>query len=496
MAVAFKSSVRTFPLASQTSITMSSISVAAGDTLVACGMIYSGAQPPAPMGISDGSSLTWTKRVEQMPGSSRPYLVIWTAAITFTGTVTVGMTKSSSANEWICSVQCWSGVTSIGNVNSANQTGGLPTVSLTTTSPNSAVVMYVADQIAGSQTLVYDESAGTFTTLTGFPTISSFSYSYAGGHYDNVGAAGAKTFGVTSPGGQVSSIGVIELVAEPPRTYIYGDAADGYMWYNSPTYATAREGGGTLTLNDVTGTSIGQMFSGGSYYVMQGYFKFDVSGVTTFNGLDLKFYSQGGTVVNFVMEFRVHNWGASLTSADFAPGSTLAAKPLIASINTTSWPADGALLPLTVDYSALQTAITAAQAADGYLYLVAASANQRTNTAPTGVEYALVQTRDFGGTTTGPVLSFYTPQPPQVAVELWENGVLKQNIGNIVLTSVGTQTFTFNSSLLTALSGANVELKISSDISIDIDAVQWAARTAISGAPVSTALESWGVVLM
>lgn len=498
MAVAFNSAVRTFPLASQTSITMSSISVTAGDTLVACGMIYSGAAPPGPMTISDGSSLTWTKRVEQAPGSSRPYLVIWTAPITSTGSVAVGMARGTGSSQWICSVQCWSGVTSIGNVISGNDTGNLPNLSLTTTQASSAVVMYVADQIASSASITYDESAGTFTSLASFPTVSLFSYSFVGGYYANVGAAGSKALGVTAPSGQVWSAGAIELVSEPPRTYIYSPLTDGYMWYQSPTYATAREGGGTLTIGDTGGTSIGQMLSGGNYYAMQGYFKFDVSGVTTFNGLNLKFFSQFDSSIakNFVLEFRVHNWGATVTAADFAAGSTLAAKPLIASINTSVWPADNLELPLTVDYSALQTAITAAQAADGFLYLVVASADQRTNTAPTGVEYVGILTRDLGGTTTGPVLSFYTPQPPQVAVELWENGILKQNLGNISLTSVGTQTFVFNSSQLSAISGADVELRITSDISIDIDAVQWAARTALSSLPVSTALESWGIVLM
>ena len=494
MAASLISTVAVNPLTSQSSIASSSFAVQSGDVLVVWGMSTPGTGS-APFSIVDSQGLTWTKRAEVAQGASTNYVVIWTATVATTGNISYTITRPASGPNWRAAAQVWRGVTGIGDTNSGNVSNGQPTTTLVT-SADSSIVMAVADNTAIDSSTTYKQAdAGTFTPATNYPIVSLFSYAFYAGYYADAGAAGNKIIGISYPNAQNYSIAAIELRAAPSG--IQSDLADGYAWYQSPTYATAREGGGTLTVGNTGGTSIGQMFSGGNYYAMQAYFKFNVSGLTNFVSPNLDFYSQYNSSVDrdFDVEIRVHNWGAAVEGADFVPGSQLASKTFIGSINTANWPADAARIPFTIDTAALTAAINAARAADGWLYLVVHSGYQRTNSAPSGIEYVGIYATDLGGLTI-PRLTYAIPSGPVVTAELYENGVLKQFLGSREITADGVLSFNWDAATLAALSGANVELRLTSDADIDIGAIEWNAILGVPTGPpaVPTYVEQWGAI--
>ena len=498
MPASYIQSSRPTVLSSQSSITTSSFAVQAGDTLVAAGMMMRGDSPTAPMTLSDSQSLTWTKRAEVQQGISTNYVVIWTATAASTGNMSVTFNKGAATNvEWSVVVQTWRGVSGIGSTGTDFITSGGEPPSVTfTTGANSAVAMFVVDTVASDASTTYNTaSAGAFTEAGGYPRFSMFSYAFYGGYYADVGAAGSKTFGITQPNNMDHAIAAIEL--ESVSTEILGDGDDFYIMYSSPTYATSREGGGTPTISDTGGLSVGQMFSGGNYYAMQGYLLFNVSGLGSYINPGLKLYSQFDSAVarDYDVELRVHNFGTTSELADFVPGSQLASKTLVATCNTANWPADEGLIPFTVDTDALTGAINAAKAGDGWLRLVANSSYQRTGNSPSGVEYVGILSMETGETDTFPRITYSIPSGPVISAELYENGVLKQFIGSVEVTESSLVSFPWEPSVLDSLTGSNVELRITSTGDVDIGAIQWQAFRSAASLPAATG-ESWGLVLI
>lgn len=73
---------------------------------------------------------------------------------------------------------------------------------------------------------------------------------------------------------------------------------------------------------------------------------------------------------------------------------------------------------------------------------------------------------------------------PTVTAELYEGGTLKQSLGSSPVTADGVLSFTWNAATLTAISGANVELRLTSDADVDIGAIEWnAVRVPSTGPP-------------
>jgi hypothetical protein len=488
--------VRVSPLVSQTGVVSTSFSVQAGDVLVAWGMSNTGSTS-APFTITDSMGLTWTKRAEVPQGVSTNYAVIWTAVVATSGSMSFQLNRPASGPPWLGAVQTWRGVTGIGGTGTGSGTGA-PTTNLTTTGDNSAILMIVADNTGVTDTLNYDEvDAGVFTQAPNYPVASMLTYTFIAGSYADAGVAGVKTIGVEQLG-MAYSIAAVEL--QGVVTEILGDAADGYAWYSSTTYNTSREGGGTPTVGSSGGATVGQTKGITDYLCMEGFFKFDVSGMTDFINPNLQFYAQfeaGDLTRQFDIEIRVHNWGAAVEAADFVPGSQLSGKALIGTVNTANYPLANELIPFTIDTAALTSAINAAKAGDGWLYLMASSSYQRTGSAPTGFEYVNILGRDGGTDATAPRLTFALPAGPVVSAELYENGVLKQFLGATEITADGVISFNWNASVLAAISGADVELRLTSDVDIDVGAIEWNAyRTMGAPPPPPTLVETWGTALM
>lgn len=148
------------------------------------------------------------------------------------------------------------------------------------------------------------------------------------------------------------------------------------VYSGSTSYSDAREGTGTAVLTG-NGADLGQKLSAGTYYIDQQFMEFDVSGVGTATAATLAI-NAFSPVGSFTMEARAYDFGASITTADFVPGSSLSGLTLLGSRSTVGF-TSGSYWDVTSD-AALVTEINAQPST---LRLVLASAAQTSGTAPT-----------------------------------------------------------------------------------------------------------------
>lgn len=219
MAVAFITSYSpaTNPNSTNSSAISVSVTVGVGDTIV---LAIGGGSPATVTTAPAGGGLTYTQQVANNPGGSISSLYMYTATSASVQTFTLTATMSLS-DKYGTTVSRFSGVGSIGANNKAsNATASLPSMSLTTTTDNSVAAVSVSDfnSVTGSSTWV---------TTSGTPTIVEDDVLVGGvadhNAYYTVGAAGAKTLGMSAPTGQAWCIGAVELIAsttagiQPPR---------------------------------------------------------------------------------------------------------------------------------------------------------------------------------------------------------------------------------------------------------------------------------------
>lgn len=126
-------------------------------------------------------------------------------------TITVTFT-SNSTYKFGGNVIRFSGASGIGASSKANAYSGSPSVSITTTQANSAIVVVVGDwnSALGTQTFTSNGGAGSPTLLTGYPG-SGFTYGVGIAYYPDAGTAGAKTVGMSEPTGQKWAIIAVEV---------------------------------------------------------------------------------------------------------------------------------------------------------------------------------------------------------------------------------------------------------------------------------------------
>ena len=113
--------------------------------------------------------------------------------------------------------------------------------------------------------------------------------------------------------------------------------ADGRNRCSNATYATARSGGGTFaTDTTATFTEVGQELFGGVYYCYEAYWDFDTSSIpsgATITSVTLEGYCTSVTTSSSsaaVVNVRVYDWGATVTSADWIAGASVSAQTLVA----------------------------------------------------------------------------------------------------------------------------------------------------------------------
>ena len=180
-----------------------------------------------------------------------------------------------------------------------------------------------------------------------------------------------------------------------PTTYtIFGDVSDGYI----------NAGGANNASGDGVDTT-GDIYTGqapGGYY--EGFLAFDTSTVVgTITAVTLSVYGMNdSSVTDFTLEARLHDWGATLTTADWVPGNQLGTKTLLASMNTSGWSAAG-YNTLTSD-AAFLTNINQS----GFTRVLMCSSRHRLGNTPSGSEFVGYRSANQAGTTNDPKLVIET----------------------------------------------------------------------------------------
>ena len=187
------------------------VAVNAGDLLVVQGSseneLYTIATPTA-------TGVTFTLR-QSIVVTDYATAYVWTAPIVSSASLTISTSRSVTNGSWGFGVYVFSGHGGVGASSKANVASGAPSLALTTTASNSAILVLNADWNAvNGSGRVWRTGAGTFTEENYFLGAGLFTV-YAGYHPD-AGVAGLKTVGLSAPTGQKYSIIALEVL--PPAS--------------------------------------------------------------------------------------------------------------------------------------------------------------------------------------------------------------------------------------------------------------------------------------
>jgi hypothetical protein len=185
-----------------------SISVQTGDVLVACMM----GTPATNMGTftASGGGIIWT--TQRTVGTGAQALVtVATATASSTTSFTVTATRTSaSSSGWGMVAMVFRAVQALGVNVGATGSSAAPTVNITTTAANSALVVANFDaSTTDGAGRVWRSNAGALSETT-YNKILASGEAYAGYHAD-AGAAGTYAVGLSAPAGQNYSIAALEL---------------------------------------------------------------------------------------------------------------------------------------------------------------------------------------------------------------------------------------------------------------------------------------------
>ena len=192
--------------ASQTSGTLT---VEAGDVLICfAGVASSGVTFATP--TTSGAPLAWTLK-ESITISSYPAHHAWYATVDAARTLTVSLARTSGSESWGIAVHQWRGGV-VGASAKGSAASGAPSLSLTTTAASSGISYIGGDWIPATGTATWRTINGSAGVQDTNVTIGSKIY---GAHWGNVGAAGAKTTGMSAPSGQKWAAIAIEIKDNP-----------------------------------------------------------------------------------------------------------------------------------------------------------------------------------------------------------------------------------------------------------------------------------------
>jgi hypothetical protein len=125
--------------------------------------------------------------------------------------MTVSVTKTGPTQWWGFNVLHWRDSDGVGASSKTNVTNGAPSLGLTTTTDNAAIVVLNSDWAAVDGTSrTWRSVNGSAATENTYFRDSSWYGSYVGRHPD-AGTAGSKTVGLSAPGAQTYSIIAVEV---------------------------------------------------------------------------------------------------------------------------------------------------------------------------------------------------------------------------------------------------------------------------------------------
>lgn len=190
--------------------TTASFSVEDGDILV-CFAIVEGNGMTFSTPTNTGTAFTWTLQ-QEVSVSDYTRVAIWTAPVTATQSNTVSVARGSGdvGNFYGVNVLTFRASDGIGASAKTNVSSGAPTLNLTTTQANSAIVVANGDWNASDGTSrTWRANAGTLTEQTYFRDSSR--YTVYGGYHADAGAVGTYAVGLSAPTGQKYSIVAVEI---------------------------------------------------------------------------------------------------------------------------------------------------------------------------------------------------------------------------------------------------------------------------------------------
>jgi hypothetical protein len=167
------------------------------------------------------------------------------------------------------------------------------------------------------------------------------------------------------------------------------------------------------TLDVYTNTHrVGQNFTT-NYYAKESFLEFDLTSIPDNESivsatLSLKTTSFDYSDTDFTIEARQHDWGTTVTTADWVPATSLGSKTLLASWNTSAWTAN------VRHNMTSEAALLSAISPTGILRMVLCSSRHRTQATPTGEEYMEIQA-PAASTSNDPRLIVVTASPTYVS---------------------------------------------------------------------------------
>lgn len=198
-------------------------------------------------------------------------------------------------------------------------------------------------------------------------------------------------------------------------TTVFSETNDGQITSSDATYANALAGTGLGfgASTNTTGIRIGQEDIAGESFVDLGYLSFDTSSISdtdTVSSIVLSVYiTTDSSTVDFTLRAREHDWGATLTTADWLVPATLSGKTLLASISTA-----GISINAYNDLTSQAAFLTATNLKTGTVYTVLGSSRFESSTGPPAggsPEAITISSADVSGTSQDPKLVI-THLPP------------------------------------------------------------------------------------
>lgn len=197
----------TFNASSTPRSAMSGVAINSSDVLV--GIVVGENATTWPLALTENGGASW---VTQQSYSTTDYTAALVSSYVAPANETITVTATQADGSLFgANVIRFSGSGGIGASNKAQGSSGSPSVSLTTTQANSAIVVVCGDwnAVSGTQTFTNNFS-GTPTALTDYPGDGA-AYGVAIAYFSDAGAAGSKTVGMSAPTGQKWSIIAIEV---------------------------------------------------------------------------------------------------------------------------------------------------------------------------------------------------------------------------------------------------------------------------------------------
>lgn len=191
-----------------------SVTVSTGDLLVIGGVTE---QQGVTIGTPTGGGLTYTLRQSTTGLVNYCITYVWTAPCPAGQTFTLSLTSGGGSGLWGWNALQFGSNGGVGASSKTNANNAAPSLGLTTTGDNSAIVCFNGDWNAADGTSRTWRTVNSITPTSGnglertYFRDSSF-YTTYGAYWSDAGATGAKTVGLSAPSTQKYAVVAVEVL--------------------------------------------------------------------------------------------------------------------------------------------------------------------------------------------------------------------------------------------------------------------------------------------